>query len=230
LTGPLSKTRTSVKSCIPENEAAQQQFLTQLSTTVAHASPLPLHFSVSWNWWCCDCGADVERLVTWNGEEKKALADMIDLVYSVDVQVAWNVGSTMIDRAQNPYDYLDVTKQGQTSTTAFYVLAHTNPNTVRRLSFSPRTEGATVAEDTCSTGDRTEAGMFFPLDAIMTALPNADGGIHFVGGVFLTGMPCWPEHAPEAPTPSDNCPTILPPAACSFWLMFLAFLGGFCMF
>mmetsp|Transcript_38251 Transcript_38251/g.80487 ORF Transcript_38251/g.80487 Transcript_38251/m.80487 type:complete len:507 (+) Transcript_38251:76-1596(+) len=198
---------TSVKTCgDAAKEVEQLQFLDDLQTTANNADPLPLHFSVSWNWDCCSCSSSsyARRELTWNGEVKSALEHMIDTVDSLDVQVAWNTGSTMVARSTNPYNYWEANHMESSNTTAFYVLAYTNPNSDCRLSFSPHTKGAGTATDTCSTGDRTEEGMFTAFDTIKTTHANAQGGIHFMGGVYSTGMVGWPKH--EAATPGPTSP------------------------
>lgn len=121
---------------------------------------------------------------------------MIDITDSIDVQVAWNTGSTMEKRSRRPYDYWSSDKAGTTSSTAFYVLAYTNPNSDCRLSFSPHVKGGTESSDTCSTGNRTEAGMFAAFDEVHLSQTQTQGGIHYMSGVFSTGMPGWPKHEP----------------------------------
>lgn len=81
---------TSIKDCTAENEAAQLKVLDDLKATKDKASPLPLHFSVSWNWDCCSCSSSSysRRELTWNGSTKSAVEHMIDIVDSVDIQVA----------------------------------------------------------------------------------------------------------------------------------------------
>ena len=204
---------TSIKECNAGHDAAQQTFLDNLASTAANASPLPLHFSISWNWWCCDCSqGGSERIVNWQGVSKNALEHMVDIADSVDVQVAWNVGNTMAHRSLSPYLYWDKTKRGTTSTTGFYVLAYTNPNSDCRLSFAPHTKGAATDTDTCTTGDRSERGMFEAFDEVTVGLPHAQGGIHFIGGAFSTGMPGWPTHSSSG-TVTTSAPTSSPTAS-----------------
>eukprot|EP00542_Grammatophora_oceanica_P013494 CAMPEP_0194043578 /NCGR_PEP_ID=MMETSP0009_2-20130614/15177_1 /TAXON_ID=210454 /ORGANISM="Grammatophora oceanica, Strain CCMP 410" /LENGTH=369 /DNA_ID=CAMNT_0038687829 /DNA_START=210 /DNA_END=1316 /DNA_ORIENTATION=+ len=182
-----------------ENQAAQLKTLDDLKQTAQNASPMPLHFSVSWNWECCDCSDSSyrERTLTWDGKTKSALSHMIDIVDSVDVQVAYNLGSTMADRSETPYQYWDATKAGTTSSTQFYVLAYANPNeSLCQLSFAPHLKGATEVPDICTKGnsERTEASMYQAFDEVVTAQPSARGGIHYHGGVYSTGMVGWPKH------------------------------------
>lgn len=187
---------SSVRDCTVENEAAQLQFLTNLNTTVTNSFPLPLHFSVSWNWDCCDCSSSsyVPRNLIWNGENKSALAHMIDIADSVDVQVAYNVPEVMRKRAVPPYNYW-TNKLNKSSTSALYVLAYTNPTSLCQLSFAPHQAGSTTVTDTCAQGNRTEAGMFSAFDYVEAALPGAIGGIHYMSGVFSTGITeGWPKH------------------------------------
>ena len=144
---------TSIKTCNDAGKEAEQiTFHDNLEATRANAAPLPLHFSVSWNWDCCSCSSTnyLPRNLTWNGNSKTALEHMLDIADSVDVQVAWNVGSTMANRAQRPYVYWDANRRTSTTTTAFYILAYTNPNSDCRLSFSPQTKGA-ADYDSCTT-------------------------------------------------------------------------------
>lgn len=191
---------SKVRECSDENEKAQIQFLTDLNTTVHNSLPLPLHFSVSWNWDCCDCGSEdyKPRYLTWNGATKTALAHMIDLVDSVDVQVAYNLPEVMEARALPPYEYW-MEKPNKSSTSALYVLAYANPNEegICQLSFAPQIVGSSTVPDTCSKGNinRTEESMFEAFDYIENKLPGAIGGIHYMGGVFSTGIiDSWPKH------------------------------------
>jgi hypothetical protein len=192
---------STIKTCNdPVAEQAQLQLLDDLSTTVANALPLPLHFSVSWNWDCCNCsfyynGANyVSRNLDWNGSVKTALEHMIHIVDSVDVQVAYNLNHVMLERSNNPYQYWqDAAKN--TSTTKIYILAYTDPVDPCQLSFSPHKVGSTTVTDTCNSADRTEAGMYDAFDYIEQNLPEARGGIHFMGGVYSTGITSgWPKH------------------------------------
>ena len=193
---------TKVKDCDGTNDAAQVAFLDNLQAAAYAAAPLPFHFSVAWNWWCCDCSAGVERMIEWNGSWKNGLEHMIDIVDSVDVQVAWNTGSTMTRRAETAYNYWETTKKDTTASTNFYVLAYTNPNSDCRLSFSPQTKGALTSTDDCSNGaDRTEEGMFAAFDEVRASLPAAKGGIHMLGGVYSSGMPGWPKHVSASAQP-----------------------------
>jgi len=185
---------TRIKNCNGNMEAQQLQFLHDLEATAQNAAPLPLHFSTSWNWYCCDCGAGTERMLTYSNTTQNALTHMVDIVDSVDVQVAWNTGPVMQQRATNGYTHWQSTKLGTTNTTAFYVLAYTNPVGDCRLSFSPHTWGATALPLACATGDRTQQGLFDALDAVEGGLVHAQGGIHYFGGVFSSGMVGWPKH------------------------------------
>ena len=187
---------SQVKDCIKENHSAQIKFLNDLNETAYNSKPLPLHFSVSWNWDCCNCNelSYVPRNLRWNGKTKTALAHMIDIADSVDVQVAYNVPAIMARRAKPPHQYW-LNKMDKTSTSALYVLAYTNPNNLCQLSFSPHKKESTTATDTCSKGNRTEAGMFAAFDYVEDALTGAIGGIHYMSGVFSTGITeGWPKH------------------------------------
>lgn len=187
---------SQVRECTEENHSAQIKFLNDLNETAHNSKPLPLHFSVSWNWECCDCSeaSYMPRNLVWNGESKTALAHMIDIVDSTDVQVAYNVPEVMTNRGAKAHEYW-LNKPDKSSTSAIYMLAYTNPNTLCQLSFSPHKEGSSTPTDFCSKGDRTEAGMFAAFDYIESELPGAIGGIHFMNGVFSTGMTDgWPKH------------------------------------
>jgi hypothetical protein len=187
---------SKVRDCSLENQDAQLQFLTDLQTTATNSKPLPLHFSVSWNWDCCNCSSDsyVPRTLDWDGQSKTALEHMIDIVDSVDVQVAYNVPTVMERRARPPHQYW-TNKNDKSSTSALYILAYASPNYLCQLSFSPHKTGSTTVQDECKQGDRTEAGMFAAFDFIENALDGAIGGIHYMGGVYSTGMTDdWPKH------------------------------------
>jgi len=190
---------SSVKECNEDNTEKQIKVLNDLKTAADNALPLPLHFSVAWNWHCCDCRSEsyVERTLLFNGQNKNALEHMIDITDSVDVQVAWNEASNMNKRSLRPYTYWVSNKAGTTNNTAFYVLAYTNPNKDCRLSFSPHVKGGEESSDTCSKGNRTEAGMFAAFDEVQSSQSQTRGGIHYMSGVFSTGMPGWPKHEPS---------------------------------
>uniref|UniRef100_A0A7R9ZAJ6 Uncharacterized protein n=1 Tax=Pseudictyota dubia TaxID=2749911 RepID=A0A7R9ZAJ6_9STRA len=211
---------TSIKSCDGSYDQAQKDLLDNLAATRDNAAPLPLHFSVSWNWDCCSCSSTgyVRREIDWNGATKSALEHMIDIADSVDVQVAWNTGSTMQRRSEKPYTYWNNTKSGSTSTTQFYVLAYLNPNSDCRLSFAPHAKGALTNTDSCTTGERTEVGMYAAFDEILLSQTNSRGGLHYMGGVYSTGMPGWPIHSsgtsptasPVSSAPVSSSPTVSP--------------------
>jgi len=192
---------SKVKDCDDESEKlAQLQFLTDIQTTVENAAPLPLHFSVSWNWDCCSCSSDSyeKRELLWDGNTKSALEHMVNIVDSVDVQVAYNKPSVMEERATNAHQYWDDIAE-KSSTSAFYVLAYANPNSICQLSFAPHAKGSETATDECFIGDRTESGMYTAFDEIESNLPGAIGGIHFMGGVYSSGITDdWPKH--DSPT------------------------------
>ena len=193
---------SQVKSCDdPADVALQNQFLIDLNTTTHNALPLPLHFSVSWNWDCCDCNPAnyVTRELTWDGETKSALEHMVNIVDSVDVQVAYNTPSAMTNRVTKPYQYWQGKISSATpasTTTAFYVLAYTNPTSLCQLSFSPHKKGSTTVVDVCTVGgDRTEAAMYAAFDTVEGTLAGSKGGIHFMSGVYSSGITSdWPVH------------------------------------
>lgn len=194
---------SQVKSCTdPDEIALQKQFLIDLNTTAHNALPLPLHFSVSWNWDCCDCSDDnyETRNLSWNGEIKSALEHMINIVNSVDVQVAYNTPTAMTDRATRPYQYWKdkiSSRDVSSDTTALYVLAYTNPTSLCQLSFSPHKKGSSVVNDECTKGgqERTEAAMYAAFDAVENELVGSKGGIHFMSGVYSSGITTdWPVH------------------------------------
>jgi|ERR1719469_525109 len=187
---------SQVRECISENQVAQLKFLDDLNTTAHNSKPLPLHFSVSWNWDCCDCSLSsyVPLNLNWGSETKTALAHMIDISDSVDVQVAYNVPDVMERRGIPPHNYF-IAKPDKSTTARLYILAYASPNSLCQLSFSPHKKGSTTVTDTCSKGNRTQAGMFAAFDYVENALPGAIGGIHYMGGVFSTGMTTdWPKH------------------------------------
>jgi len=185
------------------NEQKQLQFLDDLNTTVANAAPLPVHFSVSWNWDCCSCSSASyqTRYLDWGGANKSALEHMINIVDSVDVQVAYNTATAMRDRAVKSYEYWTAKPNKSSTSSALYVLAYTNPNYLCQISFSPHVEGSETPEDTCNIGnvDRTEQGMYSAFDFVESELPGIKGGIHFMNGVYASGITAgWPKH--EDPT------------------------------
>lgn len=88
---------STIKDCNDDTDvndihvAAQQTHLDHLQATVENASPLPVHFSVSWNWDCCSCSSDTyaTRELSWpinNGVTQSVLKHMVEIVDSVDVQ------------------------------------------------------------------------------------------------------------------------------------------------
>lgn len=192
------------------NVAEQQVYLDNLQLAVHNAFPLPLHYSVSWNWDCCSCSSATYRTreLLWpaaNGVMQPVLKHMLDIVDSVDVQVAYNLPSVMADRSSKAYQYWLEGDHSSSETSKVYVLAYTNPNSLCQLSFSPHTEGSSSVEDVCQNGaaDRTERGMFDAFDFVESRHTQAKGGIHFMGGVFGTGITeQWPVHSSN---PSLGC-------------------------
>ena len=138
---------------------------------------------------------------------------MVDIVDSVDVQVAYIKNSTMTSRSTPPYQYW-VDKANKSDTSKVYVLAYTNPTDLCQTSFSPHIDGSNTAEDTCSfstINPRTEAGMFQGFDYVESQLPLIKGGIHFMNGVFGSGITAgWPVHSAN-PTPSCSVSGTAPP-------------------
>ena len=148
---------TKVKNCYSEpDKLAQLQFLTDFNAAVTNVAPFPLPLSVSWNWDCCNnggCGYSyVPRYLNWNGSVKKALEHMVHIADSVDVQVEWNTPSNMIVISTKPHQYWRE-KGNKSSTSSFYELAYTYPETDRRLFFPPHTKRSLTPKDSCATGD-----------------------------------------------------------------------------
>ena len=189
------------------NVAAQQDHLDKLQLAVHNAAPLPLHFSVSWNWECCSCSANKTRNLEWpagSGITKSALAHMVDISDSVDVQVAFITPDAMASRSTPAYQYW-YSKRNKSSTSRVYTLAYTNPTDDCRTSFSPHREGSATSTDSCAFGTRTEAGMYQGFDYVESRLPSMGGGIHFMNGMYGSGITSgWPVHPSDNPTPS--CP------------------------
>jgi hypothetical protein len=199
----------------PDNTLEQQILLDKLKITASNAAPLPLHFSVSWNWDCCSCSSQsyATRDVQWpadGGEIKSALHHMVDIVDSIDVQVAYNTPSAMISRSAASYDYW-TQKVDKSSTSKVYALAYTNPTDLCQVSFSPHAEGSSTASDVCSIGnqERTEASMYAAFDDVETEYPLLKGGIHFMNGVYGSGITDgWPVH--DALSMTRSCITNAP--------------------
>jgi len=139
--------------------------------------PLPFHFSIAWHWGVC--GSEPLE-IEYEGKTQSVTQHLIDIVDSVDVQVAWSEASEMIRRAKIAgYDH----SHGDTS---FFVLAYTNavPNDDCRLTFFPyQTE--------CAVGESTERGLFSELSKIEASLPHANGGIHYYSNAYFSGLPGW---------------------------------------
>ena len=196
------------------NVAAQQDHLNKLQLTVNNSAPLPLHFSVSWNWECCSCSTNKTRNLEWpagSGNTKSALAHMVDIVDSVDVQVAFITPDAMASRSTPAYHYWN-SKMNKSATSRVYTLAYTNPTDDCRTSFSPHKEGSATATDFCSFGTRTEAGMYQGFDYVESQLPSIRGGIHFMNGVYGSGITSgWPVSPSNNPTPSCPAKPTSPP-------------------
>lgn len=202
----------------PSNSFEQQQLLDNLQITASNSAPLPLHFSVSWNWDCCECSSEsyTTRDVQWpavGGEIKSALHHMVDIVDSIDVQVAYNTPSAMTSRAAASYQYW-TQKPSKSSTSKVYALAYTNPTDLCQLSFSPHAKGSSTASDVCNVGnqERTEASMHIAFDTVETQYPLLKGGIHYMNGVYGSGITDgWPVHDASIST-ARSCITNAPSA------------------
>jgi len=130
---------------------------------------------------------------------------MINIVDSTDVQVAFNIPSAMKDRMDNPYQYwLEKQEQPSSSSSSskIYTLSYTNPNNLCQVSFSPHVKGSNnIATDICTIGNsnenRTQQGMFDAFDYVEKENnhPKSKGSIHFLNGVYGTGITSgWPKH------------------------------------
>jgi len=208
---------TQIKGCDnPSNTAEQQLLLDNLQLTASNSAPLPLHFSVSWNWDCCDCSTEsyAKRDVQWPavvGEKKSALHHMVNIVDSLDVQVAYNTPSAMMSRSAASYEYW-TQKINKSSTSKVYSLAYTNPTDLCQLSFSPHAKGSSTASDACNIGnqERTEASMYAAFDAVEAQYPLLKGGIHYMNGVYGSGITDgWPMHDASTST-GKSCATNAP--------------------
>lgn len=203
---------SKVRNCEDSNnEEKQLTFLDNLELAKTNAAPLPVHFSLGWSWGWCSNDNKEKLIIQWsndgiNGKRKTAIKHMMDIVDSVDVQVARNNPTEMIERAELAgYSYWKKTQKGKSSTTSYYVLAYINPQTPNlcHLSFSPHNTDSIISEDDCNKGnpkgDRTEVGMWDAFDTVTEKLSKALGGIHYFGGVYSTGITDkWPKHEATA--------------------------------
>jgi hypothetical protein len=197
--------------------AEQQDHLDRLALAKQNAHPLPLHFSISWNWDCCSCSSSsyATRELLWpavGGSSMSVVQHMVNIVDSVDVQVAYIKNSTMTTRSTKPYEYWE-DKVNKSPSSKVYTLAYTNPTDLCQTSFSPHIKGSSTAEDSCSIGnERTEAGMFQGFDYVESQLTHIKGGIHFMNGVFASGITeGWPVHSPN-PNPQACAPSTSSPS------------------
>ena len=207
----------NLRDCTNPPTSLQQQHLDLLQETANNAAPLPLHFSVSWNWEYCSFSQNNIRQLEWpanSGEIKSVVQHMIDIVDSVDVQVAYIKNDTMVDRSTNAYNYW-VAKVGKSDTSKIYVLSYTNPTDLCQTSYSPHIDTSTTVTDECNfstINPRTEAGMFQGFDYVEGSLVQMKGSIHFMQGVFGSGITAdWPVHT--MPDPAPSCTTM--PGLCS---------------
>jgi hypothetical protein len=187
---------TNIKACdeitskYTVNVAAQQNHLNKLKLTANNVAPLPLHFLVSWNWECCSCSTNKTRNLEWpagSGNMKSTLVHMVNIVDSIDVQVAFITPDAMASRSTPVYHYWNL-KANKSKTSRVYTLAYTNPTDNCRTSFSPHKEGSTSATDSCPFGMRTEARMYQGFDYVESWLPLARGVIHFMNWVYGSGI------------------------------------------
>lgn len=170
------------------------------------------------NWDCCSCssGSYTGRNLTWpalGGETKSVISHMIDIVDSIDVQVAYIKNSTMVFRSAPAYNYWD-SKIGKSNSSRAYVLLYTNPTSLCQTNYSPHVIGNAVTEDSCAftTKSRTENGMYMGFDYVESNHPMMKGSIHFMNGVYGSGVTDeWPMHT--MPFPIPYCVTKMPTAA-----------------
>jgi len=169
------------------------QFLRNMKETKRNAFPLPFHFSISWHWG--ECSPDRPFKITLDGVTKSATEHMIDIVDSVDVQVAWSEASEMIRRARVAgYSSSSSSSSSVVSSSSqfFVVLAYTNrvPNNDCRLTFFPYQEH-------CAVGESTQQGLFETFDTIERELKHAQGGIHYYSDAYFSNLPGWPSSSPR---------------------------------
>ena len=196
---------TSIKCGEDASSAAQRAaFLDGLYNTTANAGALPVHMSVAWHWSRCD-GADFQ--LSWappgvSPVSKTANQHIIDMVQSVDAQVAWNRPDTMVDRARTAgYEYAVAAGK------PFYVLAYSNDvEGDCRLSFFPIHEACTYP-GWCDGGACEQRAMLDALADVERQLPEGGrGAIHAYGFSYASGVhgfPELPELAPPGTPPSD---------------------------
>ena len=144
-----------------DNALIWLDLLDGLQTAKNRLEGLPLHFSLGHRWAFCDDDDDSPRETVWEGRPKKVVEHMMDIVDSVDIQVAWAKLSddeepqdqTIVERAQfyhrywfdtlgHPFDPIDP---------SFYVLAYTNPvsESECQTSFAPHSSGDVEPETSC---------------------------------------------------------------------------------
>lgn len=186
------------------DQTAEIAFLQNIANTKANIGALPLHMSMAWHWGRCSTtgGGTVPNTMLFNGAVKTATEHMIDILDSVDVQVAWNTGSTMASRAvEAGHTYF--VASGYPVCKRFYVLAYTNSNSNCKLTFFPYESGVGA----CSTSaDNSEAGMWAAFADVQALLSDTDVGIHYYTGALSSGLSKpsslptvdWPYYAPAA--------------------------------
>lgn len=202
----------NIKGCDSNNAntiftTQQQEHLDLLKQTADNAAPLPLHFSVSWNW--DSCSQSIKRELLWpasGGTTKSVVQHMVEIVDSVDVQVAYIKNSTIAARSENPYQYWTA-KTGKSDTSKIYALSYTNPTGLCQTSYSPHIQGSATVEDTCTfstINPRTQAGMYQGFDYVEGQHSLLKGGIHYMNGVYGSDITSgWPVHSMPNPAPAS---------------------------
>ena len=119
------------------NEQIWLDLLDGLALAKVRARGLPIHFSLGYSW--ADCRNRSPREIVWRNNRKRVVEHMMDMVDSVDIQVAWAYISDdpdrrpedqeIVERAQFYHDYWFGTLQRDfdEANPSFFVLAYTNP-------------------------------------------------------------------------------------------------------
>ena len=119
-----------------DNAQIWLDLLDGLATAKERARGLSIHFSLGHSW--AYCRDDSPREIEWRNNRKKVVEHMMDMVDSVDIQVAWAYVSDdgrppeeqeIVERAQFYHDYWFGTlrRDFDEANPSFFVLAYTNP-------------------------------------------------------------------------------------------------------
>jgi len=165
--------------------------LDKLTEIKTRAAPLPFHFSVGWWWGSSDKCGDI----TYANRTQSLTKHIIDIIDSLDIQVATNVASMMVNRAADATYAIAKGKRA-------WVLAYTsagkgatslNCYTGFYDSGGKCTGSSLLRCQQIVDGNKrcSQSGMRSELSTATKSMPGLLPGIHAYHNAYQSGLPGW---------------------------------------